>query len=248
MISGWKADWQGASGRRRAHVVLAAVLGAFCVVAASVYMATGDGFSVVDSADPTRTYLGVFVLVALDAVVPVFPGETTLNAAATAAAQGTLDLLPIIVMGALGAIAGDSALFWLARRSAHRVEPQLARAKSNPKVREALQLMNTSAPVLIVAGRYVPGLRFVVNVTMGLSTITYRRFLAWSILGGAMWSSYTCLLAYKIGLSLGEYPLASVVISGLITTAAIAIVFWALRRHRDQPATKPDPNDDRALK
>jgi membrane protein DedA with SNARE-associated domain len=31
-------------------------------------------------------------------------------------------------------------------------------------------------PVLIVGGRYVPGLRFVVNATMGLLEIRYRRF------------------------------------------------------------------------
>jgi hypothetical protein len=34
--------------------------------------------------------------------VPIFPGETTPNAAATAAAQGTLELWPVIAMGALG--------------------------------------------------------------------------------------------------------------------------------------------------
>ncbi len=37
--------------------------------------------------------------------------------------------------------------------------------------------MGSSAPTLIVAGRYVPGLRFVVNPTMGVSKYPYRRFL-----------------------------------------------------------------------
>jgi hypothetical protein len=77
------------------------------VVAACVYAATGDGFSVAGASNDLLAYLGVFGLIALDGVVPVFPGETTLNAAATAAVQGTCDLLPVIVMGALGAIVGD---------------------------------------------------------------------------------------------------------------------------------------------
>ena len=226
------------------YAVLAVVLGALCIVAAISYMANSDGISVVDAANPTRTYVGVFVLIALDAVVPIFPGETTLNAASTAAAQGTLDLLPVIVMGALGAIVGDSALFWLARRFASRIEPQLRRAKSNPQVSQALEIMDASAPILIVGGRYVPGLRFVVNATMGLSTMKYGRFLTWSILSGILWSTYTCLLAYKIGLSFGEYPLASTVISGLVTTTAIALVFLSIRRHRaradSQLETQPE--------
>ena len=122
-------------------------------------------------------YISIFVLIFLDAVIPIFPGETTLNAAATAAANGKLDLGPIIVMGALGAILGDSALFWLARLFSVRLEGQVTRAKANKQVRMAFDLMDKSPAVLIIGGRYVPGMRFVVNATMGLSDIAYRRFL-----------------------------------------------------------------------
>ena len=229
--------WSEASRRQRLFGVLGVVVVVGVVVAACVYAATGDGFSVADAPNDLLAYLGVFGLIALDGVVPVFPGETTLNAAATAAAQGTLDLLPVIVMGALGAIVGDSSLFWLARRSARRIQPQMEKAKANPKVSQGLEIMNGSVPVLIVGGRYVPGLRFVVNATMGLSDIPYRRFLGWSVLSGVLWSSYTCLLAYWIGRSLGEYPLASVVISGTVTTVAIGVVFWTLRRQHQRSTT-----------
>ena len=189
------------------------------MLAAVSYLANGDGLPVVDAAVPTLTYRGAFALVALDGVIPVFfPGETTLNAASTAAAQGTLELLPVIVIGALArssrlrvVLAGPTLL----TQSRAPAEP----AKSNRHVRQALDIMDASAPNLIVGGRYVPGLRFVVNATMGLSTIKYRRFLAWSVLSGVLWSVYTWVLAYQIGLSFGEYPLASVVISGLVTTS-----------------------------
>lgn len=241
MLSAGTTRWRRLSRRHQVYVVLAVLLGVLFIMAATSYMANGDGNTVVDAAHPTRTYLGVFVLIALDAVVPIFPGETTLNAASTAAAQGTLDLWPVIVMGALGAIVGDSALFWLARRYASKVEPQLRRAKSDRKVSQAFEMMDASAPILIVGGRYVPGLRFVVNATMGLSTMKYGRFLSWSIVGGTLWSAYTCLLAYKIGLSFGQYPLASTVISGLVTTTAIALVFLSLRRHRAMADSQREP-------
>jgi len=117
-------------------------------VAAVSYALTSDGSSFTDGVSPTAAYLLVFTLVAVDAVIPIFPGETTLNAAATAAAQGVLELTPIIVMGAVGAIVGDSALFWLARRNSHRIGPTLDKAKSNDKVRQALALMDSSAPAL----------------------------------------------------------------------------------------------------
>ncbi len=114
MAGSLAARWQRISTRRK---VSAAVFVALLLVLAAVnYMANSDGITVVDDAtNDVVAYVSIAVLIFLDAVIPIFPGETTLNAAATAAANGKLDLGPIIVMGALGAILGDSALFWLAR-------------------------------------------------------------------------------------------------------------------------------------
>lgn len=49
-----------------------------------------------------------------------------------------------------------------------------------------------------------------------------------------LWSTYTCLLAYAVGSSLDNYPLASVYISGLITTVLMAVIFLMVRRHDKQ--------------
>jgi membrane protein DedA with SNARE-associated domain len=234
------ARWRGLPASGKAKIVAGAVVSLLCVVAAVNFMADRDGLSIVDPDHPGASYFAVFLLIFLDAVMPIFPGETTLNAAATAAAHGKLELLPIIVMGGLGAILGDSALFWLARRFSRRIQPQVTRARANKQVSQALDIMDSSAPVLIVGGRYVPGMRFVVNATMGLSTIPYRRFLLWSVISGTLWSVYTTVLAYEIGLALGEYPLASFVISGLVTTVAITVVFFTIRRRRRLFARESD--------
>jgi membrane-associated protein len=236
------ASWRRISTRRKVSAVVVVAVSLLLVVGAVSYMANSDGITVVDEhSSDAFAYVSVFVLIFMDAVVPIFPGETTLNAAATAAANGKLDLLPIIVMGALGAILGDSALFWLARRFSHRLEGQVTRAKANKQVRMAFDLMDKSPAVLIIGGRYVPGMRFVVNATMGLSDIAYRRFLGWSAISGILWSTYTSVLAYEIGLALGDFPLASFVISGLVTTVAITVVFFTVRRNRRRLAAAESP-------
>jgi membrane-associated protein len=233
------AGWSRLSRRRKLLLVAGAVILVVGVAAVLNYISDNDGLSLIDASNPRRSYLMVFLLVALDSVVPIFPGETTLNAAATAAAQGTLELEPVIVMGALGAIVGDSLLFWIARRSSKKVAPQLEKVRANEKIGQALAILDTSAPLLIVGGRYVPGMRFVVNATMGLSDIPYRRFLPWSIVGGVLWSTYTCLLAYKVSTTLADFPLASVVISGLVTTVIIAVVFLVVRRRQREVEAAP---------
>lgn len=231
--------------RRRKLLLVGGALAVVIVVAAALnYVSDDDGLSLIDPSNPTRSYVAVFVLVALDGVVPIFPGETTLNAASTAAAQGTLELVPVIVMGALGAlgaIVGDSCLFWIARRSSARVAPQLEKARANPKIHEALAIMDSSAPLLIVGGRYVPGMRFVVSATMGLSEMRYRRLLGWSSLAGAIWSTYTCVLAYNVATALAESPLASIVISSVVTAAVLTLIYLVVRKQRRTAAVTAEP-------
>ena len=178
-------------------------------------------------------YVLCFLLVWFDAVIPIFPGETTLSAASTLAAEGgELDLELVMLAGALGAIVGDSSLFWIARKSAAKVQGQLDKALENPKIRAGWEALDRSPGLLIVAGRYVPGMRFAVNASMGLSSIPYRRFLPWSVVGGVLWSVYTCALAYNVSTTLSGFPLASLVISSLITSAALTAIYFVDRRRR----------------
>ena len=44
-------------------------------------------------------------------------------------------------------------------------------------------------------------------------------------MGGVLWSTYTCLLAYWIGSTLEDYAMASMIISGAVTTTIMGVVF-----------------------
>jgi len=96
----------------------------------------------------SSSYLGVTLLIFLDAVCPVFPGETTLNAASTLAAQGKFNLGLVILAGAVGAIAGDSALYWAARLSSKRFDKRVEHIKQNEKVAAALAFIPTISPLV----------------------------------------------------------------------------------------------------
>ncbi len=61
-----------------------------------------------------------------------------------------------------------------------------------------MEVFSRTAPTLIVFGRFVPGLRFMVNATMGLTRHRYPSYLLWSVVGGTLWASYTCVFSYLI--------------------------------------------------
>jgi membrane protein DedA with SNARE-associated domain len=197
-----------------------------------------DGaFGLVGSVDDeVVAYFTVFGLVFADAIVPIFPGETTLTTASVAASNGELDLALVIVAGALGAILGDSALYWISRTGPTRLKVRLeAASKKDERVASGLDLLGRSGPLLIACGRFVPGVRFAVNAMMGMTEYPYRRFLLFSAIGGTAWAIYTCVLAYLVSTALADFALASIVISGLITSVLVGGVYW-IDRHRTAPS------------
>jgi membrane-associated protein len=196
---------------------------------------------VADAGGGPAAYLTIFGLVFADAIVPIFPGETTLNVASVLASQGKLRLELVMLAGALGAVLGDSALYWLARTGPRKLKARLETAsQKDERVEKGLALIGRSGPLLIACGRFVPGVRFAVNVSMGLTEYSYRRFLLFSAIGGTGWAVYTCLLAYWVGTALADFPLASMVISGIVTTILILGVYWIdRRRHPDKAAMPP---------
>src|SRR4051794_10164904 len=119
----------------RVKAVIATVVVLAVLVAAVVYLWTGDGISL-ESESATASYFTIFLLIALDAVMPLSRGEPPPTAAAPRAAPGKLELVPIIVAGALGAIIGASPLFWRARLYGARFERQISRAKAYKGVKQ----------------------------------------------------------------------------------------------------------------
>ena len=223
------AEKQGSSWKR---YLVGIAVGLLVVIVALQILDQGGLSDLLAEVPADVAYVLCFLLVWFDGVIPIFPGETTLSAASTMAAEGDLQLGYVMLAGALGAIVGDSSLFWIARSKADRVQSKVDEALENPKIKIAWDALHRSTGLMIVAGRFVPGMRFAVDAAMGLSDIPYRRFLPWSILGGTLWAVYTCGLSYAVATSLAGYPLASMIISALITSVAIVAIFLVDRRRQ----------------
>lgn len=221
----------GPGRHRRAWMWAALILTVLVLLlVALVALAPFEGRPAPEEAEGPWAYVTVFALVLGDAVIPILPGETTLNTASTLAAQGFLELGWVMVAGAAGAVLGDSSLYWIARRNRGRMERQLTAALANEKVATAMEVIGSSAAALLVFGRYVPGLRFVVNASLGLAGHPYGEFLRWSAVGGVAWSIYICGVAYAVGTALVANPLAAIVVAGLASSVAVVIVFFVVSR------------------
>lgn len=201
-------------------------------------ISSGDGLEGFE-----RPYLLIGTFVAFDAVLPIFPSESLLTTASTLAGQDGSDIVlwAVVLGGTLGAIIGDSLLYWLSRTIGRNVlAPRLEQARRNAKVGAAMEVLGSTAPLLIVVGRFVPGVRFAVNVTMGIGRYPYRRFLLFSSIGGATWAAYTCVFSFWIGQALDGYPVLSIATSVLITTAMLGLMYIPLKRRYEAQQVDQD--------
>jgi membrane-associated protein len=199
--------------------------------------------SAIDLSEVDHLYAIIAGFVTLDAVLPVFPSESLLTTASNLAAQdgSTISLWRLIAAGTVGAIVGDSLLYWLSRGVLRRfMSNQVERAQRNEKVAHSLAVMSQTAPTLIVFGRFVPGLRFIIGATMGLTRYPFARFLLWDAIGGFFWAAYTCLFCYLVATVIDDKPLVSILVSVVVTTALLALMYRPLKRHWE--ATAPPPS------
>ena len=108
---------------------------------------------------------------------------------------------------------------------------QVAKAEENPKIARSMEVMSRTAPLLIVFGRFVPGLRFMVGATMGLTKFSYPRFLLYDSIGGILWASYTCIFSYAVATVIQDKPLISILVSVLVTTGLLALLYKPLKKN-----------------
>jgi membrane-associated protein len=110
---------------------------------------------------------------------------------------------------------------------------------TTPKAARALEVLSGTAPLLIVFGRFAPGLRFIVGATMGLSHYPYPRFLLWDAIGGTGWALYTCVFSYLVASVIDDKPVISIAVSVVVTTALLGLLYKPLKKNWD--AAEPQP-------
>jgi len=147
------------------------------------------------------TYLLVGVLAFLETgafVGLLAPGETAILVGGLVAGQGRIDVVLLIVIVWICAVAGDVTSFLLGRRLGRdfmlRHGP---RVKITPERLETVEaFFDRHGGKAIFLGRFVGLVRAIAPFLAGSSRIPLRRFLPYDILGAGVWGTTFVLLGY----------------------------------------------------
>lgn len=146
------------------------------------------------------TYAVVFAACALDVLVPLIPSETIVITAAVVANQGDLMIWLIVVAAALGAIAGDNAVYAIGGRWGERAARRIFRGeKAQARLDWAERAVLRRETAVILVGRFLPGGRTASTFQAGMVGLAWRRFIAADALAATAWAVYTGMLGYLGG-------------------------------------------------
>ncbi|MGH7277764.1 MAG: DedA family protein [Candidatus Rokuibacteriota bacterium] len=148
-----------------------------------------------------HTYVVVFCAMVIDATGIPFPGRILLVAAGSFAAEGAVDVMAVIALGALGAMVGDHVWYLAGRFNARGLLRLYCRLslRSGRCEAQARDYFARFGALTIAVGRFVAGVRIFAWPLAAANGIGYARFLAWDCASALAWSSTFVLLGYVVG-------------------------------------------------
>ncbi|WP_181010072.1 DedA family protein [Ornithinimicrobium sufpigmenti] len=188
----------------------------------------------------------VFAICILDGLLPPAPAEPVLVAlGAIAAAEGRPGLVTLMAVAAAGGFVGDNLTYTLGRYT------RLGRLRESrrPKVRAFFTwiagLLQRRGGMIIIACRYVPGGRQLVNLTAGAMEFPRRRFILFDSIAVTAWAAYNVGIGAVAGAWLEENPLLAAVVAVVVALAlgwlAERGARWWRERSSEQVSRRSNP-------
>ena len=164
-------------------------------------------------------------------------GETVLLLAGFAAHRGYLDLPSVIGIAIAGSFLGDQAFFFLGRYQGLKLLNRFPKYAERVGVAQA-KLARYHTP-LILAVRFLYGLRTVLPFAIGMSSISTSRFQVLNFGGAVLWSVTITTGGYLFGhiieRALGDLRLYEEVFFGVLAIAGLAYWWYSRRRSAAGP-------------
>lgn len=146
----------------------------------------------VESVDPlARTLLAGFGMLLETSVLVgvIVPGDTIVIVASTAV-DGPLQYVGLIIAVIVGALTGESIGFALGRYFGPRIRrSRLGRRIGERNWVRAENYLDRRGGIAVFISRFLPVLHSLIPLTVGMSTMRYRRFMAWTIPACVLWAS-----------------------------------------------------------
>ncbi|HLP01381.1 MAG TPA: DedA family protein [Opitutaceae bacterium] len=190
------------------------------------------------------TYAVLFVIIFAETglvVTPFLPGDSLLFAAGAlcAPAESQLNIHLVAFLLFVAAVLGDTLNYWIG----FRIGPKVFKREDSFFLRkkhldQAHAFFEKYGGRAVILARFVPFVRTFVPFVAGVGSMTYRRFIAYNIIGGFAWIYFFTYAGYLFGTRPFVQKNFKLVIVAIIVLSLVPIVVEFIRARRAN-ATAP---------
>lgn len=184
-------------------------------------------------------YLGIALLMFLENLFPPIPSELVMPVAGFTVAQGKMEFAPVVLAGVVGTVIG--ALPWyyagtiLGEKRLEKLADKYGRwlTISSKDIKKAKRWFDRHGSKAVFFCRLVPGVRTLISLPAGMSSMALLPFLLYSTLGTLLWVGILTYAGYVLGNNyylVEEYmgPISKIILVALIVTFFV----WVVRRKK----------------
>jgi membrane protein DedA with SNARE-associated domain len=182
------------------------------------------------------SYIGVFVLMALESMIAPVPSELVMPFAGFLIFMGQFDVVPVIVASSLGSIVGSLLSYGLGMLG----EPVVLRYGRylllNPHHLEWTKtFFARHGGKTIFIARFIPVVRHLISIPAGLARMPLIPFILYTLVGATLWNGFLTYLGVRLKenwqvIQHYTHILDYFVVAGLI--GVVVYLVWKLKRAR----------------
>ncbi|MDP2796610.1 MAG: VTT domain-containing protein [Methanoregula sp.] len=148
------------------------------------------------------TYLILFAIIFCETglvVMPYLPGDSLLFVAGAMAGSGYLNLEILLISLFAASVIGDTVNYWIGNTAGMKVLEKNYSLVRREHLEKTQEYFTRYGGITIVIARFIPFIRTFAPFLAGVGKMSYRWFIAYNVIGAALWILGFTLAGYFFG-------------------------------------------------
>lgn len=197
----------------------------------------------------TLGYFGVFLLIAIENVIPPIPSELILPLAGFSVGQGELTFIGVMIASTTGSVLGALVLYYLGavigearlRQFIRSVEqlPILRHLVNEGDIDKAQDWFGRYGGAAVFFGRLIPIVRSGISIPAGIARMNLIKFIGYSIVGSSIWNGILIGAGWFLGHNWDSVEKYVKYFQYIVIVAVVAAVAWFVWKRWGNRASAP---------